>query len=119
MDAAPDTQARSRLRGAPALLVGAGVVIVALVVVIALLAINGGGDSKAAGATPSASPSPSASKALTVNDIYKRVGPSVVVIQTAKGALGTGVITNASGAVTTTVLLPSKPSWPVVAMCAR
>ena len=37
----------------------------------------------------------------TVNDIYQKVGPSVAVVETAKGALGTGVIANTAGAVIT------------------
>jgi putative serine protease PepD len=100
MDAGPDTRARSRVSRGAALLIGAGVVIVALVVVVALLLVSGGSDSKAS-ATPSASPSPSSTATPSVSDIYQHVGPSVAVIQTAKGALGTGVIANTAGTVLT------------------
>jgi putative serine protease PepD len=100
MDAGPDTRARSRVSRGAALLIGAGVVIVALVVVVALLLVSGGSDSKAS-ASPSASPSPSSTATPSVSDIYQHVGPSVAVIQTAKGALGTGVIANTAGTVLT------------------
>jgi putative serine protease PepD len=90
----------SRLRGTTALLVGGGVIIVALVVVIALLATGGGSSSKAASA-PTASASPSSTASPSVSDIYQHVGPSVVVVRTAKGSLGTGVIATTAGAVLT------------------
>jgi putative serine protease PepD len=93
------TPAVSRPR-ATTLLIGGGAVIVALIVVVALLVATGGSGSKAATA-PIASPSPSSSASPTVTDIYQHVGPSVAVVQTAKGALGTGVIATASGAVIT------------------
>jgi putative serine protease PepD len=95
----PGTPEVSRLRGTRALLIGAGVVILALVVAIALLA-TGKNDKKAAG-SPTASASPSATKAPTVSDIYQSVGPSVAVVKTAKGELGTGVIVSTTGAVVT------------------
>jgi putative serine protease PepD len=95
----PGTRAVSRLR-APTLLIGGGVVIVALVVVIALLAASGGSGSKAASG-PTASPSPSSTSSPSVSDIYQHVGPSVAVVETAKGALGAGVIATATGAVLT------------------
>ena len=77
-------------------------VILVLVVVIALLLIFSSGDrgstatgGQATTATPTTSASPS------VNDIYQKVGPSVAVVQTAKGALGAGVIANTAGSVIT------------------
>jgi putative serine protease PepD len=100
MDAGPSTRAASRLRGTTALLLCCGVVIVALVVVIALLAAGGDNGTKAA-STPTASPSPSSTASPSVSDIYQHVGPSVAIIQTAKGALGTGVIVTATGSVLT------------------
>ena len=50
-----------------------------------------------------ASPSPSATTTTppTVSDIYQQVGPSVAVVRTAKGALGTGVIAADDGTVLT------------------
>jgi putative serine protease PepD len=94
----PGTRAVSRLR-ATALLIGGGVIL-ALLVVIALLAANGGSGSKAASG-PTASPSPSSTSSPSVSDIYQHVGPSVAVVETAKGALGAGVIATATGAVLT------------------
>ncbi|MBV9593265.1 MAG: trypsin-like peptidase domain-containing protein [Actinobacteria bacterium] len=81
-------------------LVAAGVVILALVVAVAVLAVRGGSDPKAA---PTASPSasPTSSPTPTVSQIYQRVGPSVAVVRTAGGALGSGVIASTSGAVVT------------------
>jgi len=81
------------------LLVGGGVFL-ALVAVIAVLAGRGNSGSKAA-SVPSPSPSPSTSSSPSVSDIFQHVGPSVAVVRTAKGALGTGVIANATGAVLT------------------
>jgi putative serine protease PepD len=82
-------------------LAAAGVVIVGLVVAVVLLAVNGGSSTRTptAGATPS--PSPKASAKPTVADIYQHVGPSVAVVRTAKGALGTGVIAADDGTVLT------------------
>jgi putative serine protease PepD len=81
-------------------LVGGGVLLVALVVVVALLTSGGGDDSGTQGAA-TASASPSASASPTVSDIYRTVGPSVAVVRTAKGALGTGVIVSDDGTVLT------------------
>jgi len=92
------TRAVTRPR-ATTLLVGGGVIL-ALVVVIAVLARRGNSGSKAA-TTPPASPSPSTSSSPSVSDVFQHVGPSVAVVRTAKGALGTGVIANAAGAVLT------------------
>src|ERR1700712_3238409 len=89
-------------RATRAPLIAAGVAILALVVVIALLVLTGhGSNNSKASAAPTTTPTPSASASLTVNDIYQRVGPSVTVVRTAKGALGTGVIATAAGAVLT------------------
>ncbi|MCW2526324.1 MAG: peptidase [Pseudonocardiales bacterium] len=96
----PETREGSRLRSPRTILIGCGVIILALVVVIALLAVGGGSGSKA-DSTPSPSPSASSSAPPTVNDIYKAVGPSVAVVETANGALGTGVIATSAGAVLT------------------
>jgi putative serine protease PepD len=80
----------------------AGVVLVAVVaVVVTLVARRGGpGSGGPAGATPAPSPSPTKS-APTVADIYQHVGPSVAVVRTAKGALGTGVIATDDGTIVT------------------
>jgi putative serine protease PepD len=91
-------RAVSRLRGSHGALATGIVVLVVLVVAVALLA-SGGRDRPQAVASPSATPSPSPT--VTVPDIYRRVGPSVAVVRTARGALGTGVIVAADGTVLT------------------
>jgi putative serine protease PepD len=96
----PSPRAGSRLRAGTVALIGSGLVIIALVVVIALLATNGSSNSQSA-ASPSPSASPSSTAGLSVTDIYQRVGPSVAIVQTAKGALGTGVIATTAGSVIT------------------
>jgi S1-C subfamily serine protease len=98
MDAGSGTHAQSRPRNT--LLIGGGIVIVVLIVVIALLATRSNNSPKAVG-PPTASASPSSTASPSVSDIYQRVGPSVAVVRTAKGALGTGVIVTTTGAVVT------------------
>jgi putative serine protease PepD len=95
-----DTPPASRLPSTRTVLITGGVVILALAVAVAVLATNGGSHAKAV-TSPTASASPSATKTPTVSDIYNLVGPSVAVIETADGELGTGVIVNSSGAVVT------------------
>jgi len=77
------------------LLAAGAVVLVALVVTVVTL-VSGGEDSVAA---PVPTPTPSAS--LSVSEVYQRVGPSVAVVRTARGALGTGVIVTGAGTVLT------------------
>lgn len=100
MASGPDTHVVSRLRSTTTLFLACGVVIVALVVVIALL-VSGGGSHAKAVSSAAGSPSPTSSATPSVSDIYQRVGPSVAVVRTAKGALGTGVIVTSAGAVMT------------------
>ncbi len=92
-------RAVSRLRGSRGVLAAGGVVLVVLVVAVAVLASGAGRDGAQAVATLSATPSPSPT--ATVPDIYRRVGPSVAVVRTARGALGTGVIVAEDGTVLT------------------
>jgi putative serine protease PepD len=79
------------------LLAAGAVVLVALVVTVVTL-VSGGEDSVAA-PVPTPTPTPSASP--SVSEIYQRVGPSVAVVRTARGALGTGVIVTGAGTVLT------------------
>jgi putative serine protease PepD len=97
---APGPPAVSRLSGARRALAGAGVLLVVLVVVAAVLVSRAGrdGDPRAA-PTPAATPTPSPT--VSVPDIFRRVGPSVTVVRTARGTLGTGVIVGADGTVLT------------------
>jgi putative serine protease PepD len=88
-----------RLRGSRGVLAAGGVVLVVLVVAVAVLASGAGRDRAQAVASPSATPSPTPS--VSVPDVYRRVGPSVAVVRTARGALGTGVIVAADGTVLT------------------
>lgn len=96
MESAPQVAAAPRSRRGP-LLAGGAVLLVALAVLVAMLTTGGGAEPAAAAPTPSPTPSPSPS----VSDIYQRVGPSVVVVRTAKGALGTGTVVNEAGLVLT------------------
>jgi putative serine protease PepD len=91
-------------RGRGGVLIGV-VALVAVLAVVAALVARGGwpwsdGDNRA-GAPPKPSPSPSKSALPTVADIYQQVGPSVAVVRTAKGALGTGVIAADDGTIVT------------------
>jgi putative serine protease PepD len=92
-------RAVSRLRGSRGALAAGIAVLVVLVVAAALLASGAGRDGPQAVASPSATPSPSPT--VTVPDIFRRVGPSVAVVRTARGALGTGVIVAADGTILT------------------
>jgi S1-C subfamily serine protease len=92
--------AESRPRGTRAALAGGSVLLVVLVVAVAVLASRAGpSDDARAVATPSATPTPTPT--VSVPDIYRQVGPSVAVVRTARGALGTGVIVAADGTVLT------------------
>jgi len=92
-------RAVSRLRGSRGVLAAGGIVLVVLVVTVAVLASGAGRDRVQAAASPSATPMPTPT--VSVADIYQRVGPSVAVVRTARGALGTGVIVAADGTVLT------------------
>ncbi|MEV6156939.1 trypsin-like peptidase domain-containing protein [Nonomuraea sp. NPDC052129] len=70
-------------------------------VVVALLAYwlgSSGGNGE--GAAPRPSPTPTPSATLTASEVFKRVGPSVAVIETGK-SLGTGVIAAEDGTILT------------------
>jgi putative serine protease PepD len=98
----PRTMALLRqARTARGALAGSAVIIVALVVALVLFAVNSGTGSEKVDAAASPSPTPSASKTPTVSDIYQTVGPSVAIVRTAKGALGTGVVAADDGTVLT------------------
>jgi S1-C subfamily serine protease len=76
---------------------------VVAVVIIATLAFRLGATSPSGTSSPSPSPegSQSAASPLPVTDLYSVVVPSVVMITTSKGSLGSGVIVNDSGLVLT------------------
>ena len=84
-------------------LAAAGVLVVA-VVTIAALAFKLGSGSANSASRASASPTPTVAKTATpvaVTDMYRQVVPSVVLITTSKGSLGSGVIVTGTGTVVT------------------
>ncbi|MFC6081298.1 S1C family serine protease [Sphaerisporangium aureirubrum] len=72
----------------------------ALVVVAVLAYWLGGGGGNGEKAAPRPSPTPTPTAALTVAQVFQRVGPSVVVIRAGR-SLGTGVITADDGTIVT------------------
>ena len=79
----------------------AGVLVVAMVIIAALAFKVGSGSATSAG-QPSPTPTPKASATpLPVTDVYRLVVPSVVLITTSKGSLGSGVIVTDTGTVLT------------------
>ncbi|MFG1709424.1 S1C family serine protease [Nonomuraea sp. M3C6] len=101
MERAPQEAGAAEAQGAVAgrarrFVVGGGALVV--VAVLAYWLGSGGGNGEGAAAGPSATPTPSA--ALTVAEVFKRVGPSVVVIQAGR-SLGTGVIAAEDGTILT------------------
>jgi putative serine protease PepD len=93
--------APSWLQPARTALIACGAVIVALLVVVALLAVNSGTGSQVHSTAGSPSPSPTTHAPPTVSDIFQRVGPSVAIVSTARGSLGTGLIAADDGTVLT------------------
>jgi S1-C subfamily serine protease len=84
--------------------VSAAAVLVVAMVIIAVLAfkLGSGSATSANRALATATPTPSATATpLPVTDLYRRVVPSVVLITTSKGALGSGVIVTDTGMVLT------------------
>jgi S1-C subfamily serine protease len=82
----------------------AAALLVVAMVIIAALAFRLGSGSAGSAAKTSASPTPTAAKTATplpVTDLYRLVVPSVVLITTSKGALGSGAIVTDTGAVLT------------------
>ncbi len=80
----------------------AGVLVIAMVIIAALAFKLGSGSATSAQASATASPTPVATATpLPVTDLYQQVVPSVVMITTSKGSLGSGVIVNDTGTVLT------------------
>ena len=81
----------------------AAVLVVAMVIIAALAFRLGSGSATSANRTPAtATPTPSATATpLPVTDLYQQVVPSVVLITTSKGSLGSGVIVTDTGTVLT------------------
>jgi putative serine protease PepD len=86
------------------LVAAAGVLVVAMVVIAALAYQLGSSSAMSANrATETPTPTPAAATAtpLPVTEMYRQVVPSVVLITTSKGSLGSGVIVTDTGAVLT------------------
>ena len=81
----------------------AGVLVVAMVIIAALAFKLGSGSAISANrASATATPTPVATATpLPVTDLYRQVVPSVVLITTSKGSLGSGVIVTDTGTVLT------------------
>jgi putative serine protease PepD len=83
----------------------AGVLVVAMVIIAALAFKLGSGSATSAdraSATPTPTPTPAATATpLPVTEMYRQVLPSVVLITTSKGSLGSGVIVTDTGTVLT------------------
>ncbi|PRX53593.1 trypsin-like peptidase [Nonomuraea fuscirosea] len=77
-----------------------GAAIAALVLVAVLAYWLGGRGGQVEGSAPRPSPTPTPTATLTVPDVFKLVGPSVVVIQAGR-SLGTGVIAADDGTILT------------------
>ncbi len=84
-------------------LAAAGVLVVAIVIIAALaFKLGSGAAISAASSSPSATPAAAKSATpLPVTDVYRQVVPSVVLITTSKGSLGSGVIVTDTGTVVT------------------
>ncbi|MFT4123741.1 MAG: trypsin-like peptidase domain-containing protein [Microbacteriaceae bacterium] len=82
--------------------VGIGLAALAVLVLVAALAFRlGGAAAPSSAATATATPSATASADPTVAEVYQSVAPSVVVVQTADGALGAGVVAADDGSILT------------------
>ena len=80
----------------------AGVLVVAMVIIAALAFKLGSGSATSANASATPTPTPAATATpLPVTDLYRQVVPSVVLITTSKGSLGSGVIVTDTGTVLT------------------
>jgi S1-C subfamily serine protease len=81
----------------------AGVLVVAMVIIAALafqLGSGSGTSAKPASATVTPTPAATATP-LPVTDLYRQAAPSVVLITTSEGSLGSGVIVTGTGTVLT------------------
>jgi putative serine protease PepD len=83
-------------------LAAAGVLVVAIVIIAALAFRLGSSSATSANRTAKTpSPPPATATPLPVTDMYRQVAPSVVLITTSKGSLGSGVIVTNTGTVLT------------------
>ena len=82
-------------------LAAAGVLVVALLVITALAFRLGSNSATSADRTPTPTPTRSTPTPLPLPEVYRQVVPSVVLITTSKGSLGSGVIVTDTGLVLT------------------
>jgi S1-C subfamily serine protease len=80
--------------------IGGGVLVVAIVI-IAVLAFQLGSSRTAGPAPTSAAPTTTTATTLPVTQVYRQVVPSVVLIETSKGSLGSGFIVTDTGTILT------------------
>ena len=84
-----------------ATLIAGAALLVAIVVIAALAFRLGSSNTAAEGASPTPTSTRKTPTPLPVPDLYRQVVPSVVLITTSRGSLGSGVIVNATGTVLT------------------
>ena len=101
LETAPPSGPTGRNAGWRWVLAAASVLVVAIVIITAL-AFKLGSNSATSTDRPSPSPTPRATPTpLPATDVYRLVVPSVVLITTSKGSLGSGVIVTDTGTVLT------------------
>jgi putative serine protease PepD len=103
VDSEPPAEPTVRRTASWRWLVLAGAVLVVAIAVIAALAFRLGSrsaESDAASTSPTRTPAPTATP-LAVPDLYTRVVPSVVLITTSKGSLGSGTVVTDTGRILT------------------
>ena len=103
LEAGPPGRKRRPIDQRWLLAAAAGVLVVALVIISVLSFRLGSGSAASAdqaSRTPTPTPKPTTT-ALPVTDLYRQVVPSVVLITTSKGSLGSGTIITATGTVLT------------------
>jgi putative serine protease PepD len=97
----PPSQPPARAAGWRWVLAAAGVLVVALGVIAALAFRLGSSSTLSAERAPTPTPARASATPLPVTDLYRQVVPSVVLITTSKGSLGSGVIVTGLGTVLT------------------
>ena len=103
IDTTPEASAAPRRTASWRWLVLAGAVLVVAIAVIAALAFRLGTSSAASEASspsPTPTPAPTATP-LAVPDLYTRLVPSVVLVTTSKGSLGSGTVVTDTGTILT------------------
>lgn len=82
-------------------LAGGGLIVAIVIIAVLAYQLGSGSSASAPSAATSTAPTTTTATTLPAADIYQLVAPSVVVITTAKGSLGTGVIVTATGTILT------------------